>query len=268
MPTASPDATARSTPRRMLTGPAAEGRVKCRSLMSTSGGTGASPDGEMTSMAVGYGPRALIRKAEVMLALMLATLSFPTMGATPAKLLVLGDSLSAGYGLPHEQGFEEQLRRALAGQGREVRILDGAVSGDTSAGGRARLDWVLADQPDAAIVELGANDGLRGTDPKVMRANLTAILDELERHHIPVLLAGMYAPPNLGPQYGEEFHAAFDALGGRPGVLYDPFFLENVVLHPELMQPDGLNPNADGVRVMVTRLLPMVEKLLAEVPRA
>jgi acyl-CoA thioesterase I len=268
MATASPGATERLMPRRMLTGPAAEGRVKCRSLMSMSGESGAIPDGEMASMAVGYGPRALIGKAAAILALLLWVVSVPFAGAAPAKLLVLGDSLSAGYGLPHEQGFEEQLRQALAARGRQVRILDGAVSGDTSAGGRARLDWVLADQPDAAIVELGANDGLRGTDPKVMWANLTAILDELERRHIPVLLAGMYAPPNLGPQYEEEFRATFDALGGRPGVLYDPFFLRNVALHQELMQPDGLHPNADGVRVMVKRLLPMVEKLLAEVPRA
>jgi acyl-CoA thioesterase-1 len=223
----------------------------------------------MASMAIRYGPRSLIRKAvAALLGVITLAVLVPAMGAGPIKLLVLGDSLSAGYGLPHEDGFEEQLRRALAARGHVVQILDGAVSGDTSAGGRARLDWVLADQPDAAIVELGANDGLRGADPKSMQANLTAILDELARRHIPVLLAGMYAPPNLGPAYENEFRAAFDSLGRRPGVLYDPFFLQNVVLHPELMQADGEHPNAAGVRVMVARLLPLVEKLLAEVPRA
>ena len=116
----------------------------------------------------------------------------------PVRLLVLGDSLSAGYGLPHEDGFEAQLQTALKAHGQNVAIIDGAVSGDTSAGGLARLDWVLADGADAAIVELGANDGLRGLDPADMRANLTAILDRLAARHIPVLLAGMYAPPNLG----------------------------------------------------------------------
>ena len=119
--------------------------------------------------------------------------------AAPPRLLVLGDSLSAGYGLPHTDGFEAQLEAALKARGHTVRIVDGAVSGDTSAGGRARLDWVLAGGADAAIVELGANDGLRGLDPKEMQANLAAILDALAAKHIPVLLTGMYAPPNLGP---------------------------------------------------------------------
>lgn len=184
--------------------------------------------------------------------------------AAPPRLLVLGDSLTAGFGLAHDEGFQAQLQRALKALGHDVAILDGAVSGDTSAGGRARLDWALGDGADAAIVELGANDGLRGLDPKAMEANLTAILDALAAKHIPVLLTGMYAPPNLGPEYQEAFRAVFDRLGRRPGVLYDPFFLEGVAMHPELIQVDQLHPNAEGVKREVARLLPLVKQLLAD----
>jgi acyl-CoA thioesterase-1 len=185
--------------------------------------------------------------------------------AAPVRLLILGDSLSAGYGLPQPDGFEAQLAAALRAQGHDVRIIDGAVSGDTSAGGRARLDWALGDGADAAIVELGANDGLRGVDPKDLAANLTAILDALAARHIPVLLTGMYAPPNLGPDYQQAFRAVFDRLGRRPGVIYDPFFLQGVAQVPGLIQDDGLHPNAEGVRRIVTRVLPLVDRLLDEV---
>ncbi|MDR3531464.1 MAG: arylesterase [Rhodopila sp.] len=184
--------------------------------------------------------------------------------AAPPRLLVLGDSLSAGYGLPHDEGFEVQLQRALKAHGHDVSIIDGAVSGDTSAGGRARLDWTLGDGADAAIVELGANDGLRGVDPKDMEANLSAILDALAAKHIPVLLTGMYAPPNLGPDYQAAYRAVFDRLGARPGVLYDPFFLDGVATKPDLIQADHLHPNAEGVKREVARLLPLVEKLLGK----
>ena len=188
----------------------------------------------------------------------------PAPAAVP-RLLILGDSLSAGYGLPHSAGFEAQLQQALKARGQDVSIVDGAVSGDTSAGGRARLDWTIGDGVDAAIVELGANDGLRGLDPKEMQANLKTILDDLATRHIPVLLTGMYAPPNLGPDYQKAFRAVFDTIGKRPGLIYDPFFLQDVALHPELIQPDGLHPNAEGVKREVARLLPMVERLLAEI---
>lgn len=213
-------------------------------------------------MAAAYGVRTLWRKA--ILALVVAMALLPGAQAAPVRLLVLGDSLSAGYGLPHSDGFEVQLVGALRAQGHDVTIIDGAVSGDTSAGGRARLDWVLADGADAAIVELGANDGLRGLDPGDMAANLCAILDTLAARHIPVLLTGMYAPPNLGPDYERAYRAVFDRLGQRPGVLYDPFFLQDVAEVPALIQPDGLHPNAEGVRRIVARLLPLVEKLLQE----
>lgn len=230
----------------------------------------------MASMAAAYGVlaqwkkpvwRNLCRIAVLVLLLEPLACRQPAMAGAP-RLLVLGDSLSAGYGLPHNDGFEVQLRAALRKAGHPVTILDGAVSGDTTAGGRSRLDWALGDGADAAIVELGANDGLRGVDPKDIEANLTAILDTLAARHIPVLLTGMYAPPNLGPDYEKAYRAVFDRLGRRPGVLYDPFFLEGVATVEALNQPDHLHPTAEGVRRIVARLLPLVQKLLAKVPPA
>jgi len=194
----------------------------------------------------------------------LATLSPGAAWAKPVRILALGDSLTAGYGLPHAEGFEAQLQDALRAKGQDVQILDGGVSGDTSAGGRARLDWALADKPDAAIVELGGNDGLRGIDPKDTEANLAAIFDRLAAERIPVLLSGMYAPPNLGKPYGDAFRAVFDRLGQRPGVIYDPFFLAGVAPDPRFEQADRIHPNAEGVKRIVSRLLPDVEKLIAE----
>ncbi len=181
------------------------------------------------------------------------------------RLLVLGDSLTAGYGLPHQQGFQAVLSAALHARGIDATIIDGSVSGDTTAGGLARLDWVLADGADAAIVELGANDGLRGLDPAEMQRNLGAILDRLAADKVKVLLSGMYPPPNFGPDYTRQFRAVFDTLGQRPGALYDPFFLDGVALEPSLIQPDGLHPNAQGVVRIVRRLLPLVLRLLGEV---
>jgi acyl-CoA thioesterase-1 len=146
-----------------------------------------------------------------------------------------------------------------------VTLIDAAVSGDTTAGGRARLAWALGDDgADAAIVELGANDGLRGLDPADMDDNLTAILDTLAARHIPVLLSGMYPPPNLGEAYGQAYRAVFDRLSKRPGILYDAFFLDGVAGDRSLNQADGLHPNAEGVRRIVARLLPLVERLISE----
>jgi len=221
----------------------------------------------MASMAAAYGVRDRWRKAVIVLGLV----TLAAMGraqADPVRLLVLGDSLSAGFGLPHADGFEAQLAAALNARGHDVRIIDAAVSGDTTAGGLARLDWALGDGADAAIVELGANDGLRGVDPADTEANLTAILGKLAAKHIPVLLTGMYALPNLGHDYAQTFRVVFDRLGQRPGMLYDPFFLQDVAAVPALNQPDRLHPNPDGVKLIVGRLLPLVEKLLAEVPPA
>jgi acyl-CoA thioesterase-1 len=188
--------------------------------------------------------------------------------AGPVKLLAFGDSLTAGYGLPAEDGFVPRLQAALRASGRDVIEIDGGVSGDTTTDAVARLDWSLADHPDAAIVEFGANDGLRGTDAALMERNLTTILDRLAQDHVPTLLSGMYAPPNFGPEYVTAFRHVFDRLSSRPGILYDPFFLQGVALHQELIQPDGLHPNAAGVVIIVNRILPLVEKLVDEATSA
>jgi acyl-CoA thioesterase-1 len=212
-----------------------------------------------------YGPAR--RWAQAALATLL--LLHPAVaGARTVKLLVFGDSLAAGYGLAQPDGFQAQLGQALKADGLDVQILDGGVSGDTTAGGRDRLDWALADKPDAVLVELGGNDGLRGTDPKEMQANLVAILDTLQHDHLPTLLSGMVAPPNLGAPYGKEFAGVFATLGKRPGLLYDPFFLQGVAGDPALNQADHIHPNPIGVKRVVARIKPAVEQLLREVPAA
>ncbi len=187
----------------------------------------------------------------------------------PVRLLALGDSLTAGFGLPQDKGFVPQLQAALAGRGRAVRVINAGVSGDTTAGGLARLDWSLADRPQAAIVALGGNDGLRGLPPTQSRASLATILDRLKARDIPVLLAGMLAPPNLGGGYGREFAAVFhDLAQERPEVVFYPFFLDGVAGDAGLNQPDGIHPNEKGVAEMVRRILPVVETLLDRVPRS
>jgi acyl-CoA thioesterase-1 len=190
----------------------------------------------------------------------------PVAAPPPIRLLALGDSLTAGYGLPPGQGFVPRLEAALRAAGRSVRVLDGGVSGDTTAGGLARLDWALADRPQAAIVELGGNDALRGLDPRQTQANLAAILDRLAARGIPTLLAGMLAPPNLGADYGRAFAEVFQTLArDRPTVVFYPFFLEGVAADPALNLPDGIHPNARGVEEIVRRMLPAVERLLDRV---
>lgn len=185
--------------------------------------------------------------------------------AAPVQLLILGDSLTAGYGLPVSDGFQAKLAAALKAKGADVVLVDGAVSGDTTTDAAARLDWVLAGgHVDAALVELGGNDGLRGLDPAAMQRNLSYILEVLVAHHIRVLLSGMLAPPSLGTAYGDRFAAVFTTLKCRPGVIYDPFFLAGVAEHPVLLQADGIHPNAAGVDVEVARLLPFVLRLIAE----
>jgi acyl-CoA thioesterase-1 len=216
-------------------------------------------------MGEGYGSRIGRRKAAklILCGLFILGTVVPARAA-PIRLLVLGDSLTAGYGLAHEEAFQAQLAAALHARGHDVALLDAAVSGDTTAGGRARLDWALADGADIALVELGGNDGLRGLDPAATEANLAAILDTLAARHIPVLLSGMRAPPNLGPDYIAAFDAAFAHLAQRPGLLFDPFFLDGVAGDPALNQADRIHPNPEGVRRVVARLLPLVERLLAE----
>ena len=182
-----------------------------------------------------------------------------------SSLLVIGDSLAAGYGLPATETFTTRLEAALTRSGAQVRVINAGVSGDTSAGGRARIAWSLVDKPDAVLVELGANDGMRGLDPSATKANLDAILSQIRSAGAEILLTGMLAPPNLGREYGAEFAALYPALAHRHGVLFYPFFLEGVAANPELNQADRIHPNAAGVDIIVKRLLPMVKELLQKV---
>ncbi len=185
--------------------------------------------------------------------------------AEPVRILAYGDSLTAGYGLAPEDAFPARLEAALRRAGHDVRVINGGVSGDTAAGGRARLDWALADRPDMAILELGANDALRGLDPDRTFADLDAILARFRAEGIAVLLAGMRAPPNLGPEYVAAFDGIFPRLAEKHGVALYPFFLEGVAADPALNQADGIHPNAAGVRAIVERILPYVERVLATV---
>lgn len=185
-------------------------------------------------------------------------------GNKEIKILVLGDSLAAGYGLMPEDAFPAQLEKILKKRGRRVRVINAGVSGDTSAGGKARLNWVLADKPDMVIVELGANDGLRGLDPRSMIGNLDYIIKYLKLQNIKVLLAGMRAPPNLGPQYSEEFNSVFPYLAKKHEVALFPFFLEGVAAVPSLNQSDGIHPNRKGVRKIVDQITPFVLRLLKD----
>lgn len=218
-------------------------------------------------MTAPYGARRRRTNAALLLAALFYAATAGWAEARTLRLLVLGDSLTAGYGLAAPDAFQAQLASALKVAGFDVAVVDGAVSGDTTAGGRARLDWALGDGADAALVELGGNDGLRGIDPASTEANLGAILDALHARNIPTLLSGMEAPPNLGADYATAFRAVFARLGARPGVIFDPFFLEGVAADPALNQADHIHPNPEGVRKEVARLLPLVERLLREVPQ-
>jgi acyl-CoA thioesterase-1 len=179
-------------------------------------------------------------------------------------VLVLGDSLTAGYGLAPGKAFPAQLQAALAGNGIDAKVINGGVSGDTSAGGLARLDWLLGDKPDLVIVELGANDGLRGLDPDGTRDNLDRIIMRIRETGAHVLLAGMVAPPNLGSDYVERFNAIYPALAQKHGTAFYPFFLDGVAMDPALNQQDGIHPTAEGVAMIVEKMLPVVIGGLAE----
>jgi acyl-CoA thioesterase-1 len=182
----------------------------------------------------------------------------------PLKLVALGDSLTAGYGLPGEAAFPAVLERALRAKGYAVSIANAGVSGDTTSGGLARLDWSVPDGTDGVILELGANDMLRGIDPNIPRQALDEILARLRERGIPVLLTGMYASRNLGPDYVARFEAIFPDLAKKHGVPLYPFFLDGVAGVRELTLPDGLHPTAKGVQVVVERILPTVERFAAQ----
>jgi acyl-CoA thioesterase-1 len=184
---------------------------------------------------------------------------------SPVRIVALGDSLTAGYGLPAEAAFPAKLQRALRERGIAVEVINAGVSGDTASGGLARLDWSIPDGADAVILELGANDALRGLDPKVTRAALEQILVRLKARRIEVLLAGMRAPRNLGADYAAGFDPIFPELASIHDVVFYPFFLDGVAADSKLNQPDGLHPTTAGVDAIVTRILPKVEELLARV---
>ena len=182
--------------------------------------------------------------------------------------MVLGDSLSAGYGLPANEAFPAKLAKALAAKGIAVSITNAGVSGDTASDGLSRLDWSVREGSEAVIVEFGANDALRGIDPALTKSALDKILNKLADRHVAVLLAGMQAPRNMGPDYVKAFDALFPALASTHAVVFYPFFLDGVATDPKFNQGDGLHPNAAGVDVIVARILPQVEELIARARKA
>ncbi|HEY0328141.1 MAG TPA: arylesterase [Rhodopseudomonas sp.] len=185
--------------------------------------------------------------------------------AKPIKLVVLGDSLSAGYGLPAAAAFPARLQKALQDNGVATEMVNAGVSGDTASGGLARLDWSIPPDTEAVIVELGANDALRGTDPKVTRDALDQIVKRLKARNIAVLLCGMYAPPNYGTQYAAQFNAIYPELAKAYQLPLYPFFLDGVASIAKLNQADGLHPTAEGVDIVVKNILPSVQAFLGTV---
>lgn len=200
-------------------------------------------------------------------AVTLVAASLPA-GAETLRIIALGDSLTAGHGLAASEAFTGRLEAALRDRGHDIVIVNAGVSGDTASDGLARLDWSVGDDADAVLVELGANDALRGVDPAITRDALDKLLTRLEERGLPVLLAGMRAPPNLGADYGEAFNPIYAELAAAHGAILYPFFLDGVAARQDLNQPDGIHPNAEGVAVIVEGILPSVEALIAKVKTA
>jgi len=197
----------------------------------------------------------------VFLAVLLAPLPLP---AQTLHILAFGDSLTAGLGLDPADAFPARLEKALKARGHDIVIANAGVSGDTSTAAAERLDWSLVPDIDGVIVELGANDALRGIDPAKTEIALDGILTKLHKCKLPVLLAGMLAPRNLGQDYGAAFDAIFPRLAQKHGILFYPFFLDGVAADPALNQPDGLHPNSKGVDMIVSRILPVTEDLIKQ----
>jgi acyl-CoA thioesterase I len=179
--------------------------------------------------------------------------------AEPMRIIAFGDSLSAGYELPENEGFPKQLEAALKAKGHDVVVENGSVSGDTSPGGLERLDWSVADGTKLVVLELGANDALRGIDPALTRSNIDEMLGRLKQRGIAVVLAGMLAPPNMGEAYAIPFNAIYPELAAKYQTPLYPFFMDGVITKPELKLRDGLHPNAKGVAVIVAGILPLIE---------
>ena len=184
--------------------------------------------------------------------------------ADETVIVALGDSLTAGYGLPQDQSFPAQLEAALAARGHKVKVVNAGVSGDTARAALQRLDWALPEDATAVIVELGGNDALQGIPPEGTKQALAEIIERLQAKGLPVLLAGMEAPRKMGPEYVAEFGAIFPGLAARYDVLLYPFFLEGAALNDGLMQKDGIHPNGQGVAKIVENILPKVEELIAQ----
>ncbi len=213
-------------------------------------------------MIIPYGGVRALFKLLLGLGLLLA--ARPALAAEKL-VLAFGDSLTAGYELPPSDSYPAQLQTSLRSQGIGVRVHNAGVSGDTSSGGRARLGWVIAAlkvQPDLVILCLGANDSLRGVDPKLTRANLDAMMAELKRRKLRVLLVGMLAPPNMGKDYARAYNPIFADLAKRYGAGYYPFMLDGVAANPKLLLADGMHPNKKGVAMIVSKLAPKVRKQL------
>lgn len=189
-------------------------------------------------------------------------LPFSAGAEDPLKILVLGDSLTAGYGLAEKDAFPAQLEQALLAAGYNVSVINAGVSGDTAAGGLARLDWALSDRPQIVIIELGANDALRGLPPEQTRKNIEEIINRLQEAKIAVLLTGMRSPRNFGFNHYNKFDRLFPELAEQYEVAFYPFFLEGVATKHRYNQSDGLHPNPDGVKVIVQGIMPTVEQLL------
>jgi acyl-CoA thioesterase I len=191
-------------------------------------------------------------------------LSGPAVAADTVRIVALGDSLTAGYGLDAEDSFPAVLEAELRARGHDVEVVNAGVSGDTTRGGLERLDWAIPEDTDAVIVELGANDALRGVEPGATRDNLDRIMRRLVERDLPVLLAGMQAPPNLGDDYAAAFNAIFPDLAERHDVLFYPFFLEGVAAERQFNQSDGMHPNEAGVREIARRMIDPVEALISQ----
>jgi acyl-CoA thioesterase-1 len=211
-----------------------------------------------------------MRLVAVALAALATAGGIETASATdrPVNIVAFGDSLTAGLGLAASEAFPAQLQRALAADGVAVNVANAGVSGDTTTAGLSRLDWSVPDGTDAVILELGANDALRGFDPAVTRKALDSILHRFMERKIPVLLCGMLAPPNLGAEYGRAFNAIFPDLAAETGAILYPFFLAGVAADPKLNQRDGMHPTAAGVAVIVARIMPQVEELIVRAREA
>jgi len=215
------------------------------------------------SLVIGYGrfAAAVNSLLTVLFLVLLPVFQAHTQSAT-VKIAVLGDSLAAGFGVRPAESFPARLEAALKAQGRNVTVLNHGVSGDTTAGGLDRIDWMLADKPDIVLVELGGNDALRGTDPKVTEKNLTAIVEKLKAAGVTVWLAGMLAPRNLGSDYVTAFDGLYKRIAEKYQVPLYPFILDGVAQDPAFIQADGIHPNPKGAQVVADKLLPFVTKTL------